>query len=201
MPKIHRHTGPTHKGDPPKPSRRSFGEALRAARAGQDVPPADDPAPTPVEQVTVTLDVTQADERLRHLMRQWVRTDGGGPVAYDQAPADGVPTNGGWESAAVDGERSGFGDLVTAEGGTSGNQAEPDATDVQVTTEPEGGEQPSPGTSSSTSPKRRRTSSDEPKQTSRRRARLTESRSSQDPEAGSTAGSAVEQTTTSGSDE
>lgn len=165
MPKISRHGGPTHKGDPPKPSRKSFGEALRAARAGQEPSPADETQPQP-EQVTVTLDFTAADERLAELVRKAVRVD----YAADDLPPSVTVTAG-------DGEPSTFGDL-TAEGGSgSSDQSDHDATDVQVTTEPEGGEQPSAGTSSSTSSRKRRTNSGEPKQTGQSRARATASRS------------------------
>ena len=99
-------------------------------------------------------------------------------------------------------EPSSFGD-VTAEGGSgSGGQATPDATDVHVTTDAEGGEQSSPGTSSSTLPKKPRTSTGGPKQNGRPRARTTGNRSPQVPGENSTADStATSGRTTAGSDE
>lgn len=195
-PKITRHGGPTHKGDPPKLTRRSFGEALAAARAGQALPPAAESVPQPQsEPTTATVDSSPTDEQLADSVREWVRVDGGAPVTVS------VGDSAGNVGAA---EPPSSGDLITADGGTGPDGAtDPDAAvpdAPELITEVEGGEQPSPGTSSSTSPRKRRTSSDGPKRNGRRRAPSTGNPSPPDHAADSTAGSAVEPTTTSGSD-
>lgn len=118
MPKISKHCGPSHKGEPrPQP-----------------------PAPKPA--VKVRVDVT-SDERLADLLRQVVEAE-----ASDTA-------------------------VVVVDGGTV------DATGPDLVAQTEGGEQSSPGSSSSASTPKQPTSTEPSKPARRRPARSTGSRSVQ----------------------
>lgn len=212
MPKNTLHGGPTNKADYPP----SFGAALAAARAGGDVSvTAGSTAPEfSVEASVVLDDGTPIPLVLGQCPVCGVDYTG---MSSDLAVVEGEPDEGfatftangqttryepcGHETTSGgDGEPSTAGDLVTAEGGKGGGaRASLSAAAVEITAGPEGGEQPSPGNSSSTSEKKPRKNAAAPKPPSQPRAPRTGSRSKK-PADSSTADSADESATNSSTD-
>ncbi len=229
-PKITVHGGPTHKGDPPRPP-RPFGAALAAARKESKPEPAAAAAVPTVRIVVDyrQVDATLL-EFLRHLVRTkgWQLEGCDGPElpiepgsgAIVTAPVD-VVQDGPAETYATGGvlnETYTIGETVPEPisaadlehlGTQSPGTGEPteslevpaDGTMHELTTEVEGGEPSSAGTSSSTSSAKRKTSTAPTKAPSRSRVRTTANPSKQDRAVDSTAGSADVQTTNSVSDQ
>jgi hypothetical protein len=221
-PKNTLHGGPSHEGDPPPPRRRSFGAALSEAR---EEPKPEVVAEQPTPLVRIVVDYQKADATLLEFVRYLVRSRGWylegdtgpelpvepgsgsfvtGPADItEDGPAEVYETGGvlnqpfyvgeqGPESmSAADLERLG------QQQPAQGIEVPVAGTEHELTTEVEGGESPSAGTSSSTSPKKPKTSNARTKAPSRSRARTTGSRSKQDPPVDSTADSAAAPTTSS----
>jgi hypothetical protein len=182
--------------------------------------------PPQAEPVTVKFDLTNTDERLAALIRRVVRVDSGtvgdssdaakvdggtvtGPVVITQDdPAEVYATGGVLTHTYIVGEQGpepiGAADLERLDQWLTGPdepmggvEAPADSTMHEPATEVEGGEQPSPGTSSSTSSAKRKTTTAPKKAPRQSRVRTTANPSKPDLEVVSTADSADAPPTTS----
>jgi hypothetical protein len=207
-PKNTRHGGPSYAGDPPPPSRRSFGAVLAAAREESKPEPAAGPTTLPTQIVDGASCPTcgrpaGADTSVSPVEGEHgPELPGGelavgGTVSADWPPlvCEQVPE----PISTADLER--LGQWLTGPGEpVEGIEVPADGVMREFTTEVEGGEPPSAGSSSSTLPKKQPTKRAPTKAPSRPRARTTANPSKQDPEVVSTADSADAPTTTSASD-